>query len=77
MAQKDEGNTTKYLDIVDVPPVINHGPRQLSKRCDNHKEELQPITVPAAAENLPIRESTVEGNVPHVEDVECVLVPPV
>jgi hypothetical protein len=77
MAQKDEGNTTKYLDIVDVPPVINHGPRQLSKRCDDHREGLQPMTNPAAAENLPIRESTVEGSVLHGEDVECVLVPPV
>jgi len=80
MAQKNEGNTTEYLDIVDLPPVINHGPRQLSKSCDDHddhREEFHSMAVPTAAENLPIRESKVEEIVPHVEDVECILVPPI
>ena len=27
VAQEERGKTTQYLDEVDIPPIINHGPR--------------------------------------------------
>jgi hypothetical protein len=72
MAQKEEGNTTKYLDMVDVPPTINSGPRPLSKgksSNDDDGEEHKVTDLSASATNLLGNGSKVKGNTVHVEDV--------
>jgi hypothetical protein len=72
MAQKEEGNTTKYLDMVDVPPIINSGPRRLDKRNggDDVREETHKLTdLSASATNGLESKSKVGGDVVYVEDI--------
>jgi hypothetical protein len=72
MAQKEEGNTTEYLDTVNIPPVINSGPRLLKKGNDNgddRREKVQWTDTSASAANGLRSGSKVEGNVVHVENV--------
>jgi hypothetical protein len=72
MAQKEEGNTTGYLDVVDIPPIINNEPRLLNKENDggnNHRDEVQLTDLSASAANGLRIESKVEGNVVYIEDV--------
>jgi hypothetical protein len=33
MAQVENGNTSAYLDTVDVPPILNHRPRNLDTKA--------------------------------------------
>lgn len=72
MAQKEEGNTTGYLDMVDIPPVINSRPREVKKGDDgvhNGKANVPLTELPASATNELRGESKVNGNVTYVEDV--------
>jgi hypothetical protein len=74
MAQKEGGNTTGYLDLVDVPPVINSGPRRLDKGNEGDDDRTRRETVPltdlfVSATNGLGNESKVKGNAVQVEDV--------
>jgi hypothetical protein len=72
VAQKEEGNTTGYLDMVDIPPVINRGPQELKKGNDGHHNGSAnvPLTeLSSSAKNGLRSESNVNGNVTYVEDV--------
>jgi hypothetical protein len=72
MAQKEEGNTTKYLDMVDIPPVINSGPRELKKGnvSDDIRRENVPLTdISASAANGLSGDSKVNGSTIYLEDV--------
>ena len=57
MAQNEGSNTTAYLDEVDLPPVINHGPRPAKPA--NQKIPLTDIS--ASATNGLGSESKVNG----------------
>jgi hypothetical protein len=72
VAQKEEGNTTAYLDKVDVPPVINKGPRRVNKGNDSDdglKGKVPLTDLSASAANGLRSENKVEGNVVYIEDV--------
>lgn len=62
MAQKEDGNTTAYLDQVDVPPFINHGPRRAKKGNDDEGRNKP------ASSSIPTP-STGHGNEVNVDDI--------
>jgi hypothetical protein len=72
MAQKEEGNTTKYLDMVDVPPIINSGPRRHDKKNggdDVREEKVELVDLSASATNGLESKSKLGGDVVYVEDI--------
>jgi hypothetical protein len=72
VAQKEEGNTTEYLDVVDVPPIINSGPRRLDQgnTSDDGSKDKVPLTdLSASAANRLRIESKTDGNIVHIENV--------
>ena len=66
MAQKEDSNTTTYLDRVDVPPIINQGPRPVKSRG----QEIPLTDLSASAANGLGKDYKIDGiNVSHVETV--------
>ena len=46
MAQAEYANTTRYLDVVDIPPIINQGPR--TRKDDDKAVPITDLSASAA-----------------------------
>lgn len=65
-AQKEDSNTTLYLDTVDIPPIVNHGPQPT--KLDNKNVPLTDLS--ASAANGLRSESKINGvHVSYLEDL--------
>lgn len=72
MAQHEEGNTTAYLDSIDVPPIINSSPRPPKEKDESDNNTGKKISMTLQSVEPPNGLDGDKRDIVHAETISVV-----